>query len=291
MTASGLELVYPAGSRLGECPRWDSVRNTLWWVDIDSCTAHELEPGSGEVTSYQIGVKVGALAPRCQGGAVLATADGFAVLDTSSGSVAELATITKPDDVIMNDGACDLAGRFWAGTVAADERPGAGTLYRLDPDASVRTIVENVTISNGLAWSPDARLMYYVDSATQAIDVFDFDPDEGRVTRRRRFVEIPAAAGVPDGLAVDDAGCVWVALWGGSAVHRYAPDGRHQRTIAVPTPHVTACAFGGSDGTTLFITTAAGYLAPEQRESDRYAGHLYAVDPAVTGPPANSFAG
>ena len=150
---------------------------------------------------------------------MLAVASGFARLDLDSERFEMLAAVEadRPQNR-MNDGNCDGAGRFWAGTMALDERPGAGALYRLDPDLTVHTMLTGVTISNGLDWSPDARLLYYVDSPTQRIDVFDFEVATGSMANRRTFAVVPADAGVPDGLTVDAAGFVWLALWGGAGL-------------------------------------------------------------------------
>jgi sugar lactone lactonase YvrE len=278
------DILLDAGAQLGESPRWDAARERLRWVDIDAGIVHETDVRDGATASHAVGMKVGAVAPRRAGGALLATAAGFALLDDDTGAVTPFATVEKPDDALFNDGACDAAGRMWAGTLAEDERPGAGVLYRLDPDGTAHAQVRGLTVSNGIDWSPDGRTMYFVDSATPAIDRFDFDPDTGTVANRRTFVALPAGAGDPDGIAVDDEGGVWVALWDGSAVHRYAPGGEHTHTVALPTTHVTACAFRGS---TLYITTAAAYVASPQP----HAGALFAVDAGVTGPPARPFAG
>ena len=290
MTATP-ELLVDAGASLGECPRWDAARERLWWVDIDAGRVHDLDPATGDQVSHELGRKVGAIAPRRGGGAVLATAAGFEAFDPATGTAAPLASVDMPAGVIMNDGACDPAGRFWAGTVAEDERPGAGSLYRLDAGGAVHAQLADVTISNGLGWSPDGTLMYYVDTATGGVDVFDFDVAAGALAGRRRFVDVPERAGYPDGLAVDDDGAVWVALWEGAAVNRYLPDGRLDRTVSLPTTHVTACAFAGPGRTTLFVTTAAGYLDPAARAEQPHAGALFAVDVGVGGPAAAAFAG
>lgn len=285
------ELVHDAGARLGECPRWDGARQRLWWVDIDAGVVHDTDPVTGDDRHHAVGQKVGAVAPRRAGGVVLAVASGFALLDPASGSVERLVDLAMPADVIMNDGACDPAGRFWAGTAAEDERSGAGTVYRLDPDGEAHAVLPGVTLSNGLGWSPDGALMYYVDSADAGIDVFDFDVMEATATGRRRFVAIPDEDGVPDGLAVDHDGGVWVALWGGGQVRRYLPHGSLDRVVSVPTSHVTACAFGDRDGSTLYVTTAAGYLDDAERSHQPHAGGLFAASPGVTGPAATAFAG
>ncbi len=152
-------------------------------------------------------------------------AAGYLYVD-EDGAVRELA---QPEagrvDVRMNDGACDPQGRFWAGTMAYDEAPGAGVLYRLELDGSCTTVITGLTISNGIGWSPDGTTMYLADSGTGRVDAFDFDGASGDVTGRRTIVAIDEPGVAPDGLTVDEEGAIWVALWGGGAVHRYGPDG------------------------------------------------------------------
>ena len=183
----------------------------------------------------------------------------------------------------MNDGSCDRAGRFYAGTMADDERPAAGTLYRLDPDLSVTTIHTGVGISNGIGWSPDERLMYYVDSHTHQVDVFDYDPATGAMDGRRRFAAVGGGDVVPDGLTVDAEGGVWVAVWGGGAVLHHDPGGRVRETIELPAEHVTSCAFAGPGLDRLYITTAAG--------PGEHAGSMFVCQPGVTGQPGCPFRG
>jgi sugar lactone lactonase YvrE len=189
----------------------------------------------------------------------------------------------------MNDGACDAAGRFWAGTMALDERPHAGALYRLDPDLTVHTMLTEVTISNGIDWSLDGRRMYYVDTPTRRIDVFDFDVAAGAIANRRTFVEVPADAGLPDGLTVDAAGFVWVALWGGAALRRYGADGTLERVVPLPVTHPTSCAFGGAALDELYVTSARIALTAEERKRQPQAGGVFRVRPGVAGRPANLF--
>jgi sugar lactone lactonase YvrE len=221
---------------------------------------------------------------------VLAVAGGFARLDLDAGRFEMLAAVEAdhPQNR-MNDGACDPAGRFWAGTMAIDERPRAGALYRLDPDLTVHTMLTGVTISNGIDWSPDGRRMYYVDSPTRRIDVFDFDPKTGAIADRRPFVEVPADAGIPDGLTVDAAGFVWLALWGGAALRRYAPDGTLERAVPLPVSHPTSCAFGGPALDELYVTSARRDLTPDERARQPMAGGLLRLRPGVVGRPAHVF--
>jgi sugar lactone lactonase YvrE len=191
----------------------------------------------------------------------------------------------------MNDGKCDAAGRFWAGTMALDERGGAGALYRLDPDGHVETMIDGVTISNGLDWSDDGRLMYFIDTPTQSVDVFDFDLASGRIANRRSFARIDPVDGAPDGLTLDAEGFVWVALWGGSRVRRYAPDGALDSIVRVPATYVTSCAFGGADLGDLYITTARIKLSEADRASQPLAGGLFRARPGVRGRPPHRFSG
>ncbi len=183
----------------------------------------------------------------------------------------------------MNDGKSDPRGRFWAGTMDSDGRLDRGSLYRLEPSGKAVVAIEGVSLSNGVGWNDDGTLMYYVDSPTRRVDVFDFDLDSGEPLNRRPFVVCDEGWGLPDGLAVDTDGCVWVAFWGGSAVRRFRPDGAVVGGVDLPASQVTSCAFGGTDRQTLFITTAGGYLSDEQRAVEPHAGALFAVETGVSG--------
>jgi sugar lactone lactonase YvrE len=188
--------------------------------------------------------------------------------------------------VRMNEGGCDPDGRFWCGSMAYDRRPGGAAVYRLDPDRSVRRVLDGVTISNGLEWSPDGSRAYYDDTATHRVDVFDYDTDDG-LTARRPFVVLTDAER-PDGLTVDTEGGVWVALNGSGVVHRYTPAGVLDEVVHLPTPKVTACTFGGPGLDQLFITTSREGMAPDD---DPVAGSLFRADVGVSGLPVREFAG
>jgi sugar lactone lactonase YvrE len=182
----------------------------------------------------------------------------------------------------MNDGACDPQGRFWAGSMALDETPGAGSLYRLDPDGDVTVVQRGLTIANGLGWSPDGTTMYHADSGAGTVTAYDFDGARGEIERPR--VAVRPEHGAPDGLTVDEEGMLWVALFGGSAVVRYDPEGRELARVPLPVSQATSCAFVG---TRLFITTAARDVAGAEPD----AGRVFAADAGVSGPPAVPFAG
>jgi sugar lactone lactonase YvrE len=188
----------------------------------------------------------------------------------------------------MNDGACDPQGRFWCGSMAYDQREGGGSLYRVETDGSFATALSDVTISNGLDWSDDGATVFYVDTPTGRIDNFTFDPATGGLGERRTFVEIDPGVGRPDGLTIDAEGGVWVALWEGGAVRRYAPDGALDAVVSLPCGQVTACTFGGDDLDELFITTSREGLPPG---ADPAGGALFRCRPAVRGRDVREFVG
>jgi sugar lactone lactonase YvrE len=241
--------------------------------------------GDGTVLRRHVGGVAAALRPRRDGGAVIAVERGF-TLEDADGTLAPMAPVWSDPGVRMNEGGCDPDGRFWCGSMAYDQAPGAASLYRLDPDGTVRTVLGGVTISNGLDWSPDGSLAYYDDTATHRVDVFDYDR-AGGLTARRPFVRLPDD-GNPDGLTVDAEGGVWVALFGGGAVHRYTPAGVLDVVVELPTAQVTACTFGGPRLDQLFVTTSREGMAPDD---DPLAGALFRADVGVPGLPVREFAG
>jgi sugar lactone lactonase YvrE len=287
-----VELAVDARAELGEGPVWDDRAGCLYFVDILRARVHRFDPVGGSVRTYDIGQLVGAVALAERGDLVLAVRDGFARLDLETGAVRTIANISnRSPDRRMNDGNCDPAGRFWAGTMALDERPEAGALYRLDADGSVATMVAPVSISNGIDWSSDGTRMFFIDSPTQAIDMFDFDVARGTIANRRRFVRIAPELGMPDGLTIDADEHVWVSLWSGSAVHRYAPDGTLDTTVRLPTAYPTSCAFGGADLRDLYVTTAAVKLTVSERASQSHAGGVFRCRPGASGRRPHRFKG
>jgi sugar lactone lactonase YvrE len=270
-------------AELGEGPHWDPRSQALYWVDVPAGLVYRRDD-DGTLTSWDAGEPVGAAVPRASGGLVLTARDGFLALDTETGAVTPLAPVEADrPDTRMNDGSCDRAGRFYAGTMAADESPGAGSLYRLDPDLRLTRLFDGVGISNGIGWSPDEARMYYVDSLAYQVDVMDYDAATGELGHRRCLARLGQGDVVPDGLTVDAEGCIWVAVWGGGALQRYRPDGRLKQIIELPAAHVTSCAFGGPDLDVLYISTAGGPGAK--------AGALFACRPGVTGQECHPFRG
>jgi sugar lactone lactonase YvrE len=269
----------------GEGPVWSERWGGLRWVDMLAGDILSLV-ADGTINRRHVGSVAAALRPRQQGGAVIGVERGFA-LEEVDGEIRHLGELWSDTNVRMNEGGCDPDGRFYCGSMAYDQRPGAGELYRLDLDGSVQVVLENVTISNGLEWSPDGSRAYYNDSPTQRIDVFDYDGESG-LSGRRPFAEVAAEVGLPDGLTVDEEGGVWVALYGGGSVRRYTPEGVLDEVIEVPAKMVTACTFGGQDHSQLFITTSREDLKPGE---DPLAGSLSRTAVGVAGMPVREFVG
>jgi sugar lactone lactonase YvrE len=269
----------------GEGPVWSMRWGGLRWVDMLAGDVLSLDL-DGRVARRHVAAIAAAVRPRRQGGAVIGIERGFA-LEDAGGVVTALDPVWADPSVRMNEGACDPDGRFYCGSMAYDQRPGAATIHRLDPDRSVRLILTGVTVSNGLDWSPDGSLVYYNDTATHRTDVFDYDPVRG-LTDRRPFVDLTAEELRPDGLTVDAQGGVWVALSNGGAVRRYTAAGRLDEVVELPARKVTACTFGGSALDRLFVTTSREGLGPGD---DPLAGALFRANVGVAGQPVREFAG
>ena len=287
--SDGIEVVTAAGAELGEGPVWDVRSSRLAWVDITANRLHLTDTLSGATSTIDVPLHIGAVAPRAAGGFVAALQDGFWIV--ADGPARRIAAIPEARPGLrFNDGKCDPAGRFWAGTMADDQAPGAGALYRLDPDASVTRVLDGVTVSNGLAWSLDGRTLHYIDTPTQRIDAFAYGPSTGEIGDRRPEINIPPEAGAPDGMTIDAEGGLWIALWGGAAVHRYL-DGRLERVIQLPVSQPTSCCFGGEQMDELYITSAWQGLSNDRRRAEPLAGALFRHRPGVQGLAPTVFAG
>ena len=286
-----MEVAIRSEALLGEGPRWDAATGRLLWVDIEAGALHLFDPARGDDRAILLGNRVGAAAPAQGGGVLVALADRLALVDLDDESVRTLVEIPHSEELRLNDGVCDPAGRFWVGSMALDYAPGAGALYRYSSDGGLDRVLEDVTLSNGIGWSPDGGTMYYIDSMAYRVDAFDYDLSSGAISARRPLIVIERGAGIPDGLAVDDDGGIWVALWGRCAIRRYAPDGELDRVLAVPAHNVTACCFGGADGRSLYVTTASVELSAEQLRERPLAGSVFVTEVGVSGPPAQPFAG
>ena len=288
---AGVELVLDARAELGEGPVWDDETGELVWVDILKGRVHRTTP-AGVDTVLEVGRSVGAVGLRRGGGLVMATDDGFHLLDPGATTTRRIAAVEADDPATRaNDGKVDPQGRFWAGTMAFDEVTVSGSLYRLDPDGTVTRHLTDVGISNGIDWSADGRTMYFIDSPEAGVDTFRWDGEAGTISDRRRLATIPADGGKPDGMTLDAEGYLWVACWGGWAVRRYAPDGTLDRVIRFPVAHTSSVAFGGPDLDELYVTTAWHLLSEEDRAAQPLAGGLFRCRPGVRGRLPGRFAG
>jgi sugar lactone lactonase YvrE len=270
----------------GEGPVWDAAAGVLRWVDMLRGDVLTLD-AAGTVGRRHVSDVAAAIRPRAGGGLVAAVERGFALLDDSGQIELEQAAFDDPA-CRMNDGGTDRQGRFFCGSMAYDMTSPRAALYRYDQDGKIGTVLDGVTVSNGIAWTLDGEQMYYIDSATQRVDVFDYDTAAGIPAGRRPHVRIDPDAGMPDGMALDAEGGAWVALWRGRAVHRYRRDGRLDAVVELPADLVTACAFGGPELNELYITTSRMGMDPGVQPP---AGALFRVSPGVRGLPCAEFAG
>ncbi len=274
---------------LGEGPLWHPIEKRLYWVDIEVGHLHRYNPASGIHKLFEFDTSIGAFGFRQNNGLILATGKGFASWLPGQSDLQILADpIGGKPGVRLNDGKVDSIGRFWAGS---HDPSGHGALYRLDPDGSCHTLLNDVTISNGLGWSLDDRVLYYTDSGDYAIYTFDFDPVTGALINRNVFLQLPKdhREGVPDGLTIDSEGYIWSARWDAGKVVRHSPEGTAVLEIHLPVSKVTSVTFGGDDLRDLFITTASTSLSPSQRIKQPLAGDLFVYRSRVSGLPTPFF--
>jgi sugar lactone lactonase YvrE len=280
---------------LGECCRWDDVREELYWIDVATGRFFRARADGTRVSilrTYDVGGQITAVAPLepRSDGWIVASDQSISLLD-EAGAMHEVASpeAHNAPEVRMNDGAADPWGRFWIGSMALDEAPGRGSLYRYHASTGAELVFDGVTVSNGLGWSPDRGTMYYVDSGPGTIHSFDVDED-GEISNKKLFVNFDVESeGAPDGLCVDVNGAVWVALWGGYEVRAYTPSGEQFARVKVTTAQPSCCAIGGANGTTLYITTAQEDLDPATLAAEPDAGRLFCADVHVAGLPLETY--
>ncbi|MFW5986187.1 MAG: SMP-30/gluconolactonase/LRE family protein [Halanaerobiales bacterium] len=286
-------LVLDERAILGEGPSWDEKTERLFWVDISGEKVHIYNPADNSNETIELERPVGAVVPREEGGAVVALGDGFYFLNLETGETENIVRVEENEpDTRFNDGKCDPAGRFWAGTMVTGGDKPIGNLYCLDTDLTVRKMVENVTISNGLAWSPDNTTMYYIDTPTGQVVAYDYDLESGAIDNKRVVVSIPENSGNPDGMNIDAQGMIWVAHWQGYQVSRWNPEtGEKLAEIKLPVERVTSCCFAGKELTDLYITTAKAGLKKEELEKQPNAGSLFKVNTGIKGSKTYQFKG
>jgi sugar lactone lactonase YvrE len=266
---------------------WLDETGELLRVDLTAGLVHRWSPATAAVATIEAGDCVSAAIPRRGGGLVVARRHDVELWDAGRRRV-RARLEPRLDHNRCNDAACDAAGRLWVGTMSLRRERGVAALYRIRPGEPPEPVITGTTISNGLGWSPAGDRMYFVDSTTQRVDVLDFDSATGDVRRRRPLLEIDPRDGLPDGLAVDEDGALWLCLFGGGQVRRYAPDGRLLATVTLPVSNPTSAAFG--DGTTLYVTSARHRLDPARLAAEPLAGAVFALDAGVRGVATGRFA-
>ncbi len=276
-----IECVIDSKSELGEATYWDTKAGVLWWIDIYGPTIHRYDPATGKDDTWTAPEYLGTLSVRSKGGLVLSMVSGFYFFDPATG---RFDPIIDPESDIadsrFNDGKTDRQGRFWSGSMwEAPGKPPAriGALWRLDPDLTAHKVIDGVGCSNGLAWSPDSRTMYFTDSHTHFVWAYDFDAASGNATNRRVFVDLTEQDYIVDGSTVDAAGNYWLTVPFKGKILAHDPAGTLIRTIDLPFDLPTCCEFGGKDLDTLYVTSALYSRVPRNLAGQTKPGGLFAV--------------
>lgn len=296
------ELILDAHAQLGEGPAWDAASQRLLWVDIYARTLHRFDPVSGSEETFGFSEFLGCVAP-CNpawespsgftGSLVVGLKSGPALVDSTCGDWDYLAL---PEPLLpgnrFNDGKCDPAGRFLLGSMDNAEQQATGTLYSYSPDGTLKTLLTDLRISNGLTWSPDHRTFYFIDTPTHQVQAYDYDLTTGAIANPRTVVEVPLALGWPDGMTSDSEGKLWVAIWGGACLTRWDPaTGALLESIPFPALNITAPAFGGPDLTDLYVTSARKGMSADDLAKYPLSGGLFRLRPGLRGMETFTFGG
>jgi len=272
------DILIDAHAALGEGAFWHARAQKLYWIDILGKSLHVYDPATNTDQAMDLCRMPGTVVPRASGGWLLATEDGIGSFDGKTFTVMVNPEKDRPENR-FNDGKCDPAGRFWAGTMGRKPQPGMGSLYRLDPDLSIHTMLTNLTISNGIVWTSDARTMYFIDTPTRAVAAFDYDLATGNISNRREVINVSKDFGAPDGMTIDAEDMLWVCHWGSGEVVRWNPKtGQALRRIKTGATQTSSCTFGGANLDKLFITSAR-----DKKEDEPHAGAVFVADPGVKG--------
>jgi sugar lactone lactonase YvrE len=288
--AAVAEPVGDVTAALGEGPYWRPEDDCLLWVDILRGLLHMTRVQVGETISVELG-EISAVFPALDGGILTAGGNKLTLRATGPGegwAGRTVAEVPARDGIRFNDAAVDHAGRVWVGSMHIGETEPLGELYRLDAGGKLTTVLRGLTVSNGISWSPDGSRMYYADSPTRRVDMFDYDQATGEAFQRRVFADLSRVEGVPDGLTVDADGFVWVAMWGGGVLRRFTPGGQQDAVLPLPVSQPTSCAFGGPGLTDLYVTTASVGLPESERAAQPLAGRLLRVQPGPVGLPSTT---
>ena len=292
IAASPFRCALDVKASLGECPLWSAAEQALYWVDINAPSLNRFDPATGGNTTMPMPESIGCFALRRDGGFIVALRGGFWLARPDG--VLERKVADAPYDPShhrFNDGRCDASGRLLAGTMNEKHDANSAALYRLDADFTLTRVLGGMTISNGLAFSPDGRTMYHADTPTRVIHGYDYDQGRGTPSNARVVARFTAEGDRPDGAAVDRDGCYWIAFYGGGKVGRIAPDGRILDEFPVPAMCPTMCAFGGPDLKTLYVTSARQMRDSGELLRLPLSGGVFAMAADVPGLPEPAFAG
>lgn len=286
-----LELVLDVKAQIAEGPFWDQKEQKLYWVDILEKTINIFNPASSENKIMQLEKMIGALIPAENGKLLAALEDGLYLIDAETGEQQFLVNPeSNTEETRFNDGKCDPGGRFWVGTMDLEENRPLGVLYCLDQNLDLTEKLNELKISNGLAWSLDNQTMYYIDSPTRKVVAFDYDLETAQISNRRVIIRFTEAEGVPDGMTIDAQGKLWIAHFGGAQVSRWNPEtGEKIGRVDLPVSNVTSCAFGGENLDQLYITTASVGLSEEEKNEQPLAGGIFRYQAGVRGSAAQKF--
>jgi sugar lactone lactonase YvrE len=259
-------------SDLGEGPIWSANTNSVTWTDITQNTFHTADIDTGKTMSFGVPSMVGAIAHSKDGGYIAATQKGFARIGVD-GKYSPLHSFL-PDDMRMNDGKVDPSGRFWAGSMALSFEKGRGSLYVLEKDNSYRSILDDITLSNGMGWSPDAQYFYYIDSVPGVLKRFDYDLYTGHISNPKDLITFDSSSGIPDGMSMSSDGKIVIALWDGGRIELYEPSGEKVSEITLGVSRPTSCTFAGPNRDILIVSTASQGI---DRADEPLAGKILAV--------------
>jgi sugar lactone lactonase YvrE len=278
-TEMSLEIVVEHTCLLGEGPVWDARRKMICWVDILNGIIHQYAPGQKKHTTISVHQMIGSLAVCTSGNFIAALKKGLAFINSING---EMKMIADPESHLphnrFNDGKCDPAGRFWAGTMSLSEAPNAGSVYMVERDLLITKKIESVTISNGMAWSADHKTFYYIDTPTWEVVAYDYDKDTAHISNKRVIINIAKEDGCPDGMTIDSDGMLWIAHWDGWQVTRWNPlTAEKLYHIKLPVARVTSCTFGGENLEDLYITSAKVGITQEELKKQPLAGSLFVI--------------
>jgi len=286
------ELEYEIKAKLGEGALWNHKTNELYWIDIEGKTLFIYNPKTKENKSYKMPSRIGTVVPYTENEVIVALEDGIYNFNLKSKTQTLFSNIeSKLSDNRFNDGKCDPAGNFWVGSMnIKDTKKTTGSLYKITKDKKVEQKINNVRISNGIVWTKDGKTMYYIDTPTGKIRAYDYDMEIGDISNERVAVTIPESIGYPDGMTIDEEDMLWVGLWNGNGVGRFNPKtGELISKIEVPAHNVTACAFGGENLDTLYITTARVDMSDDELKEKPLSGSIFKVKPGVRGVKSSFF--